>query len=47
MVQANIDFFYSEEKARLKYSHFLDSFTAQIQYEDKKPSTEKKMSKAP
>ena len=45
MVQANIDIFYSEEKARLKYAHFLDNFTAKIQYEDKKPSNEKKVSK--
>lgn len=36
MIQANIDFFYSEEKARQKYSHFLEDFKSHIQYEDKK-----------
>lgn len=38
MIQANLDCLYSEEKAKLKYSHFLHSYKAVIQYEDKKDS---------
>ena len=44
MVQANLDCLYSEEKARLKYAHFLEGFKCQIVYEDKKGLNEKKMS---
>lgn len=36
MVQANMDWFYSEEKAKLKYSQFLHNYRAVIQYEEKK-----------
>lgn len=36
LIQSNIDWFYSEEKALLKYSSFLNDFKVQIVYEDKK-----------
>lgn len=46
LIQSNIDWFYSEEKALLKYSSFLNDFKVQIVYEDKKeakePASEKK-----
>lgn len=35
-VQAQLDSFYSEEKALLKYSSFLSGFKAEVTYEDKK-----------
>jgi hypothetical protein len=43
MIQGSIDCFYSEEKARLKYSHFLHDYTAQIEYEGRKPQSEKRV----
>lgn len=36
MIQANIDCLYSEEKALLKYSNFLNEFKVEIVYEEKK-----------
>lgn len=33
LIQANIDCFYSEEKALLKYSNFLNDFRVEIVYE--------------
>lgn len=33
MVQVNIDCFYSEEKAKIKYAHFLTNYKAVIHYE--------------
>lgn len=38
MVQANIDWFYSEEKAELKYSNFLHNYKAVVLYDEKKDS---------
>jgi hypothetical protein len=35
-VQAQLDSFYSEEKALLKYSSFLSGFKAEVTYEEKK-----------
>lgn len=32
LIQANIDCFYSEEKALLKYSHFLNDYKVEIVY---------------
>jgi hypothetical protein len=37
-VQANIDCFYSEEKALVKYSNFLNGFKVEVLYEEKKES---------
>lgn len=35
MVQGSIDCFYSEEKAQIKYAHFLHDYKAVVEYEDK------------